>query len=357
VPSALNALQLVGWTTFELLVMALAAAVLSGYPLGPLTPFVFVPVFGGVVLLLALAGPLAVVRAWLERFAIWAVFASTAAIALLLAFSGHDLSSAPDTTAMRTPGSVMLALDLVIVMPISWWPLVSDYNRFAASSRASTLGTVGGLTGANAAFFILGGALVIFAFSASPTAGYHDFLLGLSLLQLGALPLLIILVDETDNAFADVYSTAVSVQNLAPKWGQARLIVAATGLAAAGALYLVYLNEGIGGAYNQFLILIGGVFVPLLGVVIADAFVVRRAGYRADEFGAGASPVNGAAFAAWVPASLLYYAIFAGWIAGFPPVGATLPAFALAAGLHILFSKLRKRTSGIAVESAEETAV
>jgi purine-cytosine permease-like protein len=250
----------------------------------------------------------------------------------------------------------MLALDLVIVMPISWWPLISDYNRFAASPRASVVGTVAGYSSANAAFFILGGALVLFTYSFTPAALYHDFLFGLSLLQLGAFPLLIILVDETDNAFANVYSTAVSIQNFAPKWKQAKLVVAATALATAGALYLVFVNEGIGGTYNVFLILIGGVFVPLLGVVIADAFVVRRNGYRLEEFGEGASAVKWPAFAAWAPASLLYYAVFAGWIAGFPPIGATLPCFALAAGLHILLSRIRGRADGIAHEQPSERA-
>src|SRR6185295_11011146 len=134
---------------------------------------------------------------------------------------------------------LMAALDLVIVMPVSWWPLVSDYNRFAKSRRASWMGTTGGNALGNAAYFILGGALVIFARShvlAPETT--TDFLFGMSLLGLGGLPLFIILVDETDNAFANVYSTAVSIQNLRPRWRQSKLVVGSTAVATAGAAAL-----------------------------------------------------------------------------------------------------------------------
>jgi putative hydroxymethylpyrimidine transporter CytX len=339
IPSSLNVFQLLGWAAFELLVMALAAGSLLGRPLGEATTLALVPVFGAVVLVLALAGPLTVVRAWLEKFAIWAVFASTALLAAMVALSGHDLGQRPTSSAYLGAGSLMLALDLVIVMPISWWPLVADYNRFAASPRASMVGTVGGYSVSNAAFYVLGGVLVLFAYSFPlMDAPYADFLLGLGLLQLGVFPLLIILVDETDNAFANVYSTAVSVQNLAPRLRQALLVIVATAIATAVALYLAAVGEGIGGSFNNFLILVGGIFVPLLGVVIADAFIVRRSGYRDDEFQSASPKFRWTAFAAWVPASLLYYAVFGGWIPGFPPIGATLPSFALAAALHAVLS-------------------
>ena len=76
-PTALNVLQLLGWTAFELLVMAQATAIVTRNFLGPWTSAFFVPIWGGVTMGLALGGPLAVVRNWLERFAIWIVYGST----------------------------------------------------------------------------------------------------------------------------------------------------------------------------------------------------------------------------------------------------------------------------------------
>src|SRR5438132_903809 len=162
--------------------------------------------------------------------------------------------------------------------------------------------------------------------------------MGLGLLGLSALPLLAILVDETDNAFADVYSAAVSVQNLSVRRRQATTIVGSTLIGIAAAWYLVGSGQGIGGPYETFLLLIGGLFVPLLGVVIAETFVVRRSGYSPSDFFQAAPRWRWPAFASWFPGTALYFVIVLFGI----PIGATLPSFALAAGLHVVFSKVEQ---------------
>src|SRR5256712_4430204 len=331
-PTALNVFQLLGWAAFELLVMGIAAETLLGDVFGPFTAVVFIPIFGTVVAAMALGGPLAVVRAWLERFGIWVVYASTAAIAVTLILRGPEpgLRYAPQYFSGAT--SILLGLDLVIAMPVSWWPLISDYNRFARSSKDSWVGTTAGYTIANTVFYMLGAGLMALGIA----SGQPNFLAVIGLLGLGAFPLLIILVDETDNAFANVYSTAGSIQNLAPRRRQLTFIAAATVIAMAGAAFLWNRGEGIGGGYEGFLFLIGGLFVPLLGIVIADSFVVRRGKYPAEEFFDGAPRWRWSAFASWVPGAVLYFVIVAFAL----PIGATLPSFALAAGLHILLSRV-----------------
>ena len=345
VPTALNVLQLLGWTSFEFLVMGEAAAILTGHVFGPWTAAVFVPLWGAVAVALALGGPLAVVRNWLERFAIWLVYGSTIAVAIALSLLGLDPNLRPPSTAGTFVGvnSLLLALDLVVAMPISWWPLVSDYNRFAQTPRASMVGTSFGYIAANTAFYGLGAALVLVGitkFGLDPTDS-TVFLATLGLLGLSVLPLIAILVDETDNAFADVYSAAVSVQNLDPRRRQAATIVAATGIGVAVAAYLIASGQGIGGSYETFLLLVGGLFVPLLGVVIADSFVVRRGQYARNEFFESAPRWRWPAFASWIPGAVLYFAIV--WFA--LPTGATLPSFGLAAALHVLFSRLEQRSA------------
>jgi putative hydroxymethylpyrimidine transporter CytX len=334
VPTALNVFQLLGWAAFELLVMGIAAATLVGNVFGPSTAALFIPVFGVVVAALALGGPLAVIRAWLEKFAIWLVYASTAAIgiALILNPKAPDLGLRYAPQYFQGTTSLLLGLDLVIAMPVSWWPLISDYNRFARSSKDSVIGTAAGYTIANTVFYMLGAGLMALGI----VLGQPNFLAVIGLLGLGAFPLLIILVDETDNAFANVYSTAVSIQNLAPKRRQLTFILAATVIAMVGAAFLWGRGEGIGGGYEGFLFLIGGLFVPLLGVVIADSFVVRRGTYGASEFFEGAPRWRWSAFASWIPGAALYFVIVVFAL----PIGATLPSFALAAGLHVVLSRV-----------------
>jgi len=281
---------------------------------------------------LAIGGPLAVVRGWLERFAIWLVYASTAAIAIALLLRGPDPGIRFQPTLFSGTTSLLLGLDLVIAMPVSWWPLVSDYNRFARSARDSVLGTTAGYSIANTVFYVLGAGLVALGLSQGET----NFLAVIGLLGLGAFPLLIILVDETDNAFANVYSTAVSIQNLTPRRRQLAFILAATVIAMAGAGLLWARGEGIGGSYEGFLLLIGGLFVPLLGVVIADSFLVRRNHYSKGDFFEAAPRWRWPAFASWIPGAALYFVIVLFGL----PIGATLPSFALAAGLHVTLSRV-----------------
>jgi len=77
-PSALNAFQLLGWASFELMVMGLGLGLVSGPVLGGATAYVWIGVLAVWVAILALGGPLVVVRIWLERVAVWLVLANTA---------------------------------------------------------------------------------------------------------------------------------------------------------------------------------------------------------------------------------------------------------------------------------------
>ena len=87
-------------------------------------------------------------------------------------------------------------------------------------------------------------------------------------LPAGAIAIGILLVDEVDEAFANVYSTTMSVQNLFPRLD--RRIVAVT----IGVLATLLAGLLDFGQYQSFLFLIGSVFVPLFAVAAVDFFAV-----------------------------------------------------------------------------------
>ena len=79
-------------------------------------------------------------------------------------------------------------------------------------------------------------------------------------------------VDETDEAFANTYSAAVSIQNLLPGVPQRLLVVASRRtIATVGALTIELRN------YEAFLLLLGSFFVPLFGVLLADWLLAGHA--------------------------------------------------------------------------------
>jgi purine-cytosine permease-like protein len=162
-----------------------------------------------------------------------------------------------------------------------------------------------------------------------------------------ALALLALTVDETDEAFANVYSAAVSIQNLVPEVGQRALIIGCSVVATAGALVFDLTQ------YSQFLYLLGAFFVPLFGVLLAD-WIQRGMHYsRADVF-------SGPAFrpgmiAAWFCGFLAYewlaqstgLGFWTDFLARLSPldsrIGASLPSFALSFALAYGVSTFARR--------------
>jgi len=271
-PSVLNILQLVGWTGFEFWVMSVVASQMSDRLFGFASYWAWLAVVVVVCTALALGGPIVVVRRWLERFGAWVVVAVAAWITIRL------LTTADLGVVWRTPGQgglpFWLAVDLVIAMPVSWLPLVADYTRFGTRPSSAAAGTFLGYVVGNAWLYALGALLVVGAGLPDPSpAGVGQAIASLSG---GAVVLLALLVGETDEAFADIYSAAISTRNIRPRLDHRRTVLT---IAAAGAGLAVWLGLRPTVAfdvYESFLFLLGSVFVPLFGVFVADYFVMQR---------------------------------------------------------------------------------
>jgi len=308
VPTTLNVVQLVGWASFEILIMANSALLIGGQFLGPYTLYFWILAFAVWCMILSIGGPLVVIRHWLEKFAIWLTYGTTIFITYVV------LSNFPQIFSSSGDGSlpIALALDLVIAMPISWWPLISDYNRFSKSEKGAILGTLTGYTFANSWFYALG-ALLVLAYPGK------DIISSVVSIAFGGLALTILLVDETDNGFADIYSSAVSIQNMSPKSRQWKLIVGITAIS----VFLAALIPGTWqSAYESFLLYIGAFFVPLLGVVAVDFYIIRKKQYNPEEFYSSTRSLKIKPIVSWVVGIVLYYVLY-----NYSAWGSSLPSF------------------------------
>ena len=326
-PAILNILQLVGWTTFEIMIMARAADMLTG---GILPYYFWAAIFGVLVALLGIAGPLNVVRQWIGKFALWIAYGTSAIIIINL------INSADITTLISSHGeglSFFSALDLVIAMPVSWMPLVADYNRFSKKSKSALWGTFIGFTLTNILFYF-GGVLLgtsdVLAIVAAIQAMFFGFLM------------LLLIVDEADNAFADVYSAAVSTQNIFPKISQKYLIAGFTGVSAILAM-LISIQQ-----YEVFLLLIGAIFVPLFGVVLTDYYIVKRKKYTEQMLyvGQNRSGIGVPAIIAWTLGALLNYILSPLspiYMPQLPAIGATIPSLVAASLIYLAITMMRQQ--------------
>ena len=324
-PTGLNVLQNLGWAVFELYVMSLAASALADELFGFRERWVWVFVFAALTTALALAGPISFVRRYVRRFAVWAVAASTGYL-VWWALDGADagaLWSAPGEGGI----TFWQGVDLTVAMAASWLPLAADYTRFSRSGRGAFWGTSVGYFVPLALLYGLGVLLALSRGLAEPTAIFTAIAAGGAA---SALALLALTVDEADEPFANVYSAAVSLQNLMPAVSQRLLVLLVAAAATGGALFVDIV------AYEAFLFLLGSFFVPLFGVLAAD-FLLGAA---------RAVAVRWSGVAAWAAGFALYQWIHPtgpGWwtdaVAGAPgagelTVGASLPAFALAFALY-----------------------
>jgi putative hydroxymethylpyrimidine transporter CytX len=332
-PTALNVLQNIGWGSFELLIIGTAAAAISERALGVALRPVWTVAFGVIVTLMAVSGPLVVVRRWISRYAVWLVIASSIYLTV------YVLQSVPFSTFSKAPGegaSFWQGVDLVVAMPISWIPLVADYTRFSSSKRAGFAGTALGYGIAHAWFYMLG-VLVIIANVAQDPGNPTGFVAAVLAVPAGLLALGILAVDESDEAFANIYSASVSAQNAFPKLSQRKLSIAIGTICTVLAVVVPLVQ------YENFLLLIGAVFVPLFGVLAAHYAVVKR-GYTPDDIYASSSGVRVWGVVAWLAGFLAYNWLNPGtvgwWTAAMgrlfesmpaPPtwLGATIAAFAV----------------------------
>src|SRR5262249_27429293 len=153
-------------------------------------------------------GRIGFVRRFVRKFAVWAVGASIVYLAFWILEHGH----------VRTlwhqgghGGSFWLGVDLVIALTVSWIPLVADYTRFARTPRSAFVGAGFGYLLPTLFQFGFGAILVL---SHPSISGPTDVLTTVAAGGVGSLlALLALTVDETDEAFANIYSTAVSLQN------------------------------------------------------------------------------------------------------------------------------------------------
>jgi len=289
-PTAFNLVQCVGWATFEIVVIAEAASRALGAPRWP-----FVLAAGAAATLMALR-PLGVVRV-LARYAVWGSLA--AVVYLFVQVLTEPLPQVSEGGA----ASFWPAVDIVIALPVSWFPLAADYSRHVRGARPAFVGAAAGYGAATVAFFVLG-ALALAAYGA---AGL-DVIDALLAVPLGALAVLLLVVVEVDEAFANIYSTAVSLQNLSARLDRRVLAVAVGVVATALALTFDIAS------YEPFLFLIGAVFVPLVGVFVVAYYLLPRGAWDVSD-GAPARPL-----------------LLLAWAAGFVAYQLTLPTLFFTTG-------------------------
>ena len=287
VPTLLNIAQNVGWATMEIIVISTAAVAV----LGQSWRWPFVILAGAAATVMAVR-PLGSVRL-LRKIMIWLVL--LASVYLFVQVLMQPRQSIPQESVL----GFWPAVDLAIAGVISYAALAADYSRHSQTRKAAFWGASLGYGLAAVAYYTLGVFAVL-------NLGAADVITALVTLPAGAIAIAILLVDEVDEVFANVYSTTMSVHNLLPRVDR-RIIAVLIGVTAtllAGVFDL--------GQYQSFLFLIGSVFVPLYAVAAVDFLVVCRQRWDVST----TAKFRAAPVIAWACGFAAYQLVYPGTVPG-----------------------------------------
>lgn len=252
-PTIVNIVQCVGWGVFEIVTISTVT-----HQLAPALPrWAYVLIAGALTALLTIR-PLGAIRV-LRKYAAVAVIAVV--IYLLVMLLRHPLPA----FTHGTWSGFWAATDTVVAVAISFAPLAADYTRHSRSARATFTGALAGYGVTQIVCYAIG-LLALLTVAKDPDHMYGAFIA----LPVGTVAFAILALRELDQSFADVYSTAVSIQNLRPMWDRRILAGVISVLATAGALWLNISD------YENFLTLLGSVFVPMSAVLIVDYFLIAK---------------------------------------------------------------------------------
>ena len=253
--SALNLLQLLGWTAIMIVNAAKAMDAIAGQLWSFTNEGLWCVVIGLLICIWVLLGNEGLAKL------------NTVVMFLLLAFSlilgfvvFRDSGTAHTTEEQMSFGA---AVELNVAMSLSWLPLISDYTRNLKKPVGGTVGSVLGYLAGSVLMYVIGLGAALFA-------GTSDISAILLAAGMGLVALVIVVFSTVTTTFLDVYSAGVSVVNLSKKASEK---VSAIVVCVLGTLLAMFVSMS---QYENFLYLIGSAFAPIFAILFADYYVAGR---------------------------------------------------------------------------------
>jgi len=309
--SAINILQLVGWTAIMIIEggSAMNSIAVSLWHFDH--PVVMSSVIGSLVGLWVFWG--------VRGFRVINTVAAGLLLVLTIVMSVVIFTSPAGVAGVaKGKGAFGVGFELSIIMPLSWFPLISDYTSLAKTKKGALFAPFLGYFIGSCWMYFIGMAGALLFDSPDPTKT-------MLVANLGLTALAVVGLSTVTTTFLDVYSAGISLINIFPKINDR---LAALLFAIVGTMVALIFPLSL---YTDFLYLLGSIFSPLIAILLVDYFVVKHDNReRRADLVAGVSLVIGIAF---------YYMIKAGEL----PVGATLTTIVFTALIHFLLRKCWKK--------------
>ena len=247
----LNVLQLVGWTGIMIYDGSLAVNEIFSFG-----NWIWAIVIGFLIILWIVIGITNLGKINVVTMSL--LFILTLVLCKII-FFGEKIAD----SALEEAMSFGAAVELAVAMPLSWLPLISDYTKESEKPFKATLVSSGIYGIVSCWMYIIGMGAAIFT-------GQSDIAQIAVKSGLGIVGLVIIVLSTVTTTFLDAFSAGISAktvfEKLDGKW--TAVIVALLGTAGA----ILFNMDNI----TDFLYYIGSVFAPMIAILIADFFIVKR---------------------------------------------------------------------------------
>lgn len=254
--SVLNIIQLIGWTAVMIISGAKALDIITVSLFDYSNQVMWAVLIGSLIILWVVIGIKNIAK--LNIF----VVSGLLILSIILGFIifGKGTSS---INLISDNMSFGLAVELSIAMCLSWLPLIGDYTSISSNPKIATISsTIAYFIGSTFMYTIgLGGAIY------AGTSDISEILLSAGL---GVIAVLIVVLSTVTTTFLDVYSAGISFTNITEKINTKKLmvIIAIIGMVIA---IMTPIEK-----YQDFLLLIGSVFSPMISILIADFFLLKK---------------------------------------------------------------------------------
>lgn len=304
--AVMNVLQLVGWTGIMIYDASLSAETIfsAGAKLWAL-------IIGVLIIVWILVGMKTLEK--INIVAMLSLFVLTIVLCVqIMKNAGAAVIGASD--AMTFGGAVELA----VAMPLSWYPVISDYTRYAEKPFAATLVSTLTYGLVSSWMFIIGMGAAIF----TETSDVAQIMVKAGL---GIAGLIIVVFSTVTTTFLDAFSAGVSSVSVYGKINEKHGAVVATVIGTVGAC-LINMDD-----ITNFLYLIGSVFAPMIAVLIADYFILGHDS-SSIQFDTGR-------FVIWIIGFVAYRLL----MQVNTPVGNTLPDMVFTMIIAVIYGKVTMR--------------
>ena len=210
-----------------------------------------------------------------------------------------------------------LALELSVIMPLSWLPLIADYTRFSEHKKSGLLGTFFGYFMGSSLMYTIG--LMVALYSKDADVGSLMVALNLGFFALG-----IVLLSTVTTTFLDAYSAGVTFLNVFPQMDERKVAFV---MAVIGLLVAIFTPIE---QYENFLYAIGSVFGPLFAILLSDYFFFGKVKIEPNL------RLHVGSFVVWGIGVCLYYQFIKLDLL----FGSTLPVMAITSILFIITKKV-----------------